>query len=367
MIEPGKKIGILGGGQLGKMAAQAAATLGYQTHIFCPETDSPAFDVATERTQASYHDSDALLAFAKSVDVITFEFENIPHGTIQTLEAHVPFNPGWNSLYISQNRLREKRFAQQLGIETTPFEEIHTLNDLQGAMRRLKTDCLLKTVELGYDGKGQHWIDSNSNLEAIWETFEGEWGILEAFVPFEKEVSAIIARKKDGSSMPFPIAENSHKSGILETSTAPAAIDSGIAYEANRFATMLADSLEIVGLLAVEFFLTDSGTLLFNEMAPRPHNSGHWTLDGCSVSQFEQFIRAICDLPLIEPHIHTPVTMKNLIGSEPWRHYLNNSKARLHLYGKKTVKPGRKMGHVNLLENVVDVRDRDSSDLLREH
>lgn len=351
MILPGSTIGILGGGQLGKMAAIAAANLGYRTHIYCPSDDSPAFHVSDRKTQASYTDPNALREFAKSVDVVTFEFENIPHTTVQILEELVLVRPNWPALFTSQNRLREKRFAAQLGVGVTPFEEIHTLTDLQMAMRRLQTDCLLKTVEFGYDGKGQCWIDCNSNLEAIWETFDSECGILEAFVPFAKEVSAIVARGPDGQSKAFPITENRHKNGILDESFAPAKIDAAIAQEAGAIATLMAEKLDLVGLLAVEFFLTHEGHLLFNEMAPRPHNSGHWTMDGCYISQFEQFIRAVCGLPLLEAKQHSAVRMKNLIGDEvkQWQHHAAEHNVKIHLYGKREIKAGRKLGHMNFV------------------
>lgn len=346
-----KTIGILGGGQLGKMLAIAAASLGFKTHIYCPEADSPAFDVATDYTQKPYDDHEALRQFASAVDVVTYEFENVPLKTAKYLADHVKVCPRWQTLQIAQNRIREKQFMKQLEIGVTPFEEIRSLEDLQSAFARMETDCLLKTVELGYDGKGQWWIDSHSNLEAIWQTFGAEVGILEAFVPFQKELSAIIARNEKGQCAAYPIVENVHKDGILVETLAPARIDQEINNTALDIATLIAEALQIVGVLAVEFFYTDEGELLVNEIAPRPHNSGHWSLDGCYTSQFEQCIRAITGLPLGDPSLHTSVRMVNLIGDSVLDapRYFNNPFAKVHLYGKQSIRPGRKMGHVNLL------------------
>jgi 5-(carboxyamino)imidazole ribonucleotide synthase len=346
-----KTIGILGGGQLGKMLAIAAASLGFKTHIYCPEADSPAFDVATAHTQKAYDDFEALKQFAASVDVVTYEFENVPLTTVKALTNHVPVYPSWQSLQIAQHRIREKQFMKQLEIDVTPFEEIHDLQQLQDAFARMGTDCLLKTVEMGYDGKGQWWIDSNSNLEAIWQTFGSNVGILEAFVPFQKELSVIIARNEKGQCAAFPVVENIHKDGILIETIAPAHIDADVSNAALDTATLIAEALQIIGVVAVEFFYTDEGQLLVNEIAPRPHNSGHWTLNGCYTSQFEQCIRAITGLPFGDPSLHTAIRMINLIGDGVLDapRYFSNPLAKVHLYGKQAIRPGRKMGHVNLL------------------
>jgi 5-(carboxyamino)imidazole ribonucleotide synthase len=346
-----KTIGILGGGQLAKMLAIAAASLGFKTHIYCPESDSPAFDVATAYTQKAYDDFEALKQFAASVDIVTYEFENIPLKTVKALTNHIAVYPSWQSLQIAQHRIREKQFMKQLEINVTPFEEIHDLQQLQDAFARLETDCLLKTVEMGYDGKGQWWIDSNSNLEAIWQTFGSNVGILEAFVPFQKELSVIIARNDKGQCAAFPVVENIHKDGILIETIAPARIDADVSNAALDSATLIAEALQIVGVIAVEFFYTDEGELLVNEIAPHPHNSGHWTLDGCYTSQFEQCIRAITGLPFGDPSLHTAIRMVNLIGDGilDAPRYFSNPLAKVHLYGKQAIRPGRKMGHVNFL------------------
>lgn len=349
-----KTIGILGGGQLGRMLALAAAPLGFKTHTYCPEADSPAFDVSTQHTQKPYNDADALRQFASQVDVVTFEFENVPISTVKILSEHTVVHPRWQALYIAQHRIREKQFMKQLEINVTPFEEINNLEELQLAYKKMGTDCLLKTVEMGYDGKGQWWIDDNSNLEAIWQTFGSCQAILEAFVPFRMELSAIIARNENGQCAAFPVVENLHKDGILIETIAPARVDPEVCNTALDIATLIAEALQIVGLLTVEFFYTDEGELLVNEIAPRPHNSGHWTLNGCYTSQFEQCIRAITGLPFGNPTQHTPIRMVNLIGEgilEAPR-FFNNPQAKVHLYGKQSIRPGRKMGHVNLITEV---------------
>lgn len=347
-----KTIGILGGGQLGRMLALAAAPLGFKTHIYCPDANSPAFDVTATHTQASYDDHEALKAFAKSVDVVTFEFENVPHETVKILGEIVPVHPSWQALHVSQNRLREKQFMRQLEINVTPFAEVRTLEQLQSAYSQIDADCLLKTCELGYDGKGQCWIDDNSNLEAIWQTFDSDRAILEAFVPFECEISAIVARNAQGKLSAFPVVENTHKDGILLETVAPASVDKEVAAEAVEIACTIAEALKVVGLLTVEFFYTDEGELLVNEIAPRPHNSGHWTLDGCTTSQFEQCIRAITGLPFGDTTQHTKIHMINLIGEHVLEvpQYFENPIAKVHLYGKNQMRPGRKMGHVNLMQ-----------------
>lgn len=347
-----KTIGIIGGGQLGRMLALAAAPLGFKTHVYCPEADCPASHVTNAFTQKPYDDSSALKAFASQVDVITLEFENIPVETLKTLNSITPVHPSWQALHISQNRLREKQFMRQLEIAVTPFHEIKTLADLEEAFEKIGTDCLLKTAELGYDGKGQCWIDDNSNLKAIWETFNTNQAILEAFVPFETELSVIIARTENGKCSAFPVMENTHKDGILIETVVPARLDADICDRAVSIAITIAQALKIVGLLTVEFFYTDEGEILVNEIAPRPHNSGHWTLDGCVTSQFEQCIRAIAGLPLGDTTQHTAIRMINLIGEGVLEapRYLGLPNAKLHLYGKALLKSGRKMGHVNMLE-----------------
>ena len=347
MIPPGSTIGILGGGQLGRMTALAAASMGYDTHIYCPAPDSPAFHVSRYHTQAAYDDEKALAEFAKEVAVVTFEFENVPATVPKLLSQYVPVRPKGEILHISQNRLREKAFAQKCGVPTAPFVAV---KDLKSAIDIVGTPCILKTTELGYDGKGQLFIEKD--FEGIDITSPS---ILEAYVPFQTEVSSLVARSPDGAMAAFPTVENVHENGILRTTYAPARVDDSIASEAEKLTKHLAEQLELVGLLAVEYFVTQEGTLLFNEMAPRPHNSGHWTLDGCVTSQFEQLIRAICGLPLGSTHVHTPIVMENLLGDEclQWESSLQDPHQKLHLYGKEKMLPGRKMGHVNRMNKIL--------------
>jgi len=342
VIPPGSTIGIFGGGQLGRMTALAAAAMGYDTHIYCPVADSPAFHVSRYQIQAPYDDEKSLAAFAKNVDVVTFEFENVPASAPEFLKQHVPVRPKGGILQISQNRVREKSFALSCGVPTAPFIEVH---DLPSAVEKIGTPCLLKTSELGYDGKGQILIENEPGDISVTSA-----SILEAYVRFKTEISSIVARGIDGSMVAFPTVENVHKNGILRTTYAPARVEDSIAKEAERLTKHLAEQLDIVGLLSVEYFVTDDGGLLFNEMAPRPHNSGHWTLDGCATSQFEQLVRAVCGLPLGSTHIHTPTVMENLLGDEclQWKGLLKDPEAKIHLYGKDRIVPGRKMGHVNL-------------------
>jgi len=345
MIPPGSTIGIFGGGQLGRMTALAAAALGYHTHVYCPAADSPAFHVASLCTQAEYTDEKALSAFAKAVDVVTFEFENVPAGAIEFLARSVPVRPRGEILHISQNRIREKNFASAHGVKTASYVEV---NDLKSAVNALGTPCILKTAELGYDGKGQIQIENDIPDIQIQSS-----SILESFVPFQTEVSSIVARGPDGGMQAFPTVENIHENGILRTTYAPARVSEQVAKKAERLTKHLAEKLDLVGLLAVEYFVTQSGQLLFNEMAPRPHNSGHWSLDGCVTSQFEQLVRAICGLPLGSTRIHTPTVMENLLGDEclSSERYLDDPDVKLHLYAKEAIKQGRKMGHLNRLES----------------
>ncbi|MCB1112413.1 MAG: 5-(carboxyamino)imidazole ribonucleotide synthase [Chlamydiales bacterium] len=345
---PGAVIGIFGGGQLGRMTALAAAQMGYDVHVFCPKEDSPAFYVSRYHTLANYDDEQALLRFAQSVDLITFEFENVPYRTVQLVAEHAPVHPSWDLLYLSQNRLREKQFVNKLGIGTTMFAEVYNREQLDEALQTIGPCALLKSAEMGYDGKGQQKIDQDSEISSL--VFEGQ-AILEQYVPFACEVSSIVARTADGTVAVYPTVQNIHENGILRKTIAPATLDSKILREAEETTIAIAEAVELVGLLAVEYFVTYEEKLLFNEMAPRPHNSGHWTLDGCATSQFEQFVRAVCGLPLGATHLHTPVLMENLLGAEvdQWQELLSDPDVKLHLYGKASAAPGRKMGHVNRL------------------
>jgi 5-(carboxyamino)imidazole ribonucleotide synthase len=351
-IAPGSTIGIIGGGQLGRMTALAAANLGYKVHILCPEENCPASHYCDEFFIADYDDEQALIDFAKSVDVVTFEFENIPHTSVSFLEKYTLVRPSWKALETSQNRIREKDFINSLDIPTAPYAKVTSAQELSSAYATIGTKkAILKTTELGYDGKGQFVIDGNSDLNAIWNESGMKEGVLEGFVPFIKEISVIVARRPSGDSIAFPPAENDHKDSILDISTVPASIIIETAEMAKKQASIIAAELGLEGLLAVEFFVMKDGSLAVNEFAPRPHNSGHWTMDGCMTSQFEQFVRAVCDLPFGPVDQIFDVRMKNLIGTDinNWEMILGDPAAKLHLYGKKEPRPGRKMGHVNYL------------------
>lgn len=346
LISAGSTIGILGGGQLGKMTAIAASQLGYHTHIFCPAHDSPAFHVSRDFTKAEYDDEEALKAFVKNVDVVTAEFENVPFSALEVIAPFVPVRPGSDILKLAQNRVREKELAKQLGIPTASYVPVHSL---EAAIKEIGTPCVLKTTELGYDGKGQILIDDEAECQGL---IIQSPSILEEFISYRCEVSSLVARGIDGSTIAFPTVENVHENGILRTTYAPARIEKSICEKAQEMTLGIAEHLDLIGLLTVEYFVTDDGDLLFNEMAPRPHNSGHWTLDGCVTSQFEQLVRAICGLPFGSTHVHTPTVMHNLIGDEVQHldEALRNPNAKIHLYGKEKIAPGRKMGHINQLE-----------------
>lgn len=353
-IPSGSVVGIIGGGQLGRMTALAAANLGYKTHIYCPEEDSPASHVAYRTTVASYLDEAALEAFARSVDVITFEFENIPSRSVQILSQFSIVRPTWEVLHIAQNRLREKDFVTACGIGTARYCSVSSEAELQAAVQEIGLPCILKTTEQGYDGKGQFVLRVAKDVtETIALLFSGKEVIagafvLEAFVDYSHEISVVLARNAAGEVACFPVTENRHVDGILDISSVPASINADIAEQAQHFTRIIAEKLELVGMLAVEFFVTKDNKVLVNEMAPRPHNSGHWTMDACVTSQFEQFVRAVCNLPLGAVTLHSKAEMKNLIGDEvsEWKKFSSEPHAKLHIYGKSVIKKGRKMGHV---------------------
>jgi len=351
VIPPGGVIGIIGGGQLGRMTALAAARLGYRCHIYCPETDSPAAQVSAAATVAGYDDLDALARFAAAVDVVTFEFENIPADSVRILSDRVPVRPNWRVLETAQDRLVEKSFFGSIGIATAPWRPVSCLAELEQAVAALGRPSVLKTTRLGYDGKGQVKIVPETNLAEAWEALEGAPAVLEGFIDFEREVSVVVARGLDGRHACFDTVENRHKNHILDVTIAPAPISAALAAEAAEIARRTVEALELVGLLAVELFVTRDQRLLVNEMAPRPHNSGHWTMDACLTDQFEQFVRAVCGLPLGSPARHSDAVMTNLIGDdiEQVPALLREAGAKLHLYGKSEARPGRKMGHVNRL------------------
>ncbi|MBF0327177.1 5-(carboxyamino)imidazole ribonucleotide synthase [Magnetospirillum moscoviense] len=347
-LPPGSTVGIIGSGQLGRMAALAAARLGYRVHVYGPEPDSPTEQVAAAATVAAYTDLAALEAFARAVDVVTFEFENIPADSVRLLTGLVPVRPGWRVLDVAQDRISEKRFFNEIGIETAPWAEINSADDLRQAVARIGRPAVLKTTRLGYDGKGQTKIGPDTDLDRAWAAMAGATSVLEGFIDFAGEVSVIVARGLDGKTQAFEPAWNVHTNHILDTTTVPAPIDDSLAQGAIEVARKAAEALDLVGLLAVEMFVTKDGHILANEMAPRPHNSGHWTIDACVTDQFEQFIRAVCGLPLGDPIRHSDAVMKNLIGDDvnDWLAILSDPDAKLHLYGKAEARLGRKMGHV---------------------
>jgi 5-(carboxyamino)imidazole ribonucleotide synthase len=350
-LKPGDTIGILGGGQLGRMLALAAARLGLRCNVYSPDPDSPAFDVVQHATCAEYADVAALELFASEVDVVTYEFENVPSATAMILAARRPVLPDPSVLEITQDRLAEKDFVRQLGIATADYADVPSLAALQEAVKTLGLPAVLKTRRFGYDGKGQSIIRDAGDLEAIWSELGTSLAILEQFIPFEREISVVVARGADGSVECFDVTENEHRDHILKTSRAPARIPDAVAAGAREIATRIANAFDYVGVLAVEMFVVaDAGgpRLLVNEIAPRVHNSGHWTLDGASVSQFEQHIRAIAGWPLAPVQRHGDVIMTNLIGSDidDFAQWLTTPGATVHLYGKGPAREGRKMGHV---------------------
>ncbi|MEK0086067.1 5-(carboxyamino)imidazole ribonucleotide synthase [Benzoatithermus flavus] len=351
MIPPGSTIGILGGGQLGRMTAMAAARLGYRCHIFAPEAESPAADVAAAFTCAPYEDEAALAAFAAAVDVVTLEFENVPVSAVERLARERPVRPGARVLRITQDRLAEKDFVRGLGIPVTRYARVGSPADLAAARERLGHG-VLKTTRLGYDGKGQLRVTAETDPEAAFARLGQPVLIHEAWVDFALELSVVTARNSKGQQASYVPVENRHRHHILDVTIAPAPLPETLAARAVGIAERIAQALGLEGLLAVEMFLTRSGELLVNELAPRPHNSGHWTIDACAVSQFEQHVRAVCDLPLGDPTRFADAEMQNLIGHDVdhWPELLAEPGARLHLYGKRETREGRKMGHVTRLK-----------------
>ncbi len=348
-LAPGATIGILGGGQLGRMLALAAARLGLRTHVFDPGADGPAAQVATAATTAAYDDADALAAFAAAVDVVTYEFENIPTAALDALEAAGrPVRPGRAALAVSQDRLDEKRFLAGLGLATAPFHPVDGPGDLPAALEACGCPAILKTRRMGYDGKGQARIAEPDGAGAALATLEGAPAILEGFVSFSHEVSVIGARGVDGAVACYDPGENVHEDGILRRTTVPARLTPSQRSDAVLIAARILNTLDYVGVIGVELFVTPRG-LVVNEIAPRVHNSGHWTQNGCAVDQFEQHIRAVAGWPLGDGARHADVTMENLIGDEAggWPSLAAERGAALHLYGKAAARPGRKMGHVN--------------------
>jgi 5-(carboxyamino)imidazole ribonucleotide synthase len=349
-LPPGSMIGILGGGQLGRMLSLAASKLGMRTHIYCPDFNSPAFEVTPHRTIAAYDDETALAAFADAVDVITYEFENVPAATAEFLAARKPLRPGANALAVSQDRLAEKSFLASKNIPVAPHRAVTMLAELEAAIDELGLPAVLKTTRLGYDGKGQRVLRERAEAAAAFAALEPKPLVLEAFVPFEQEISVVVARNAAGEVRAFDAAENVHRHHILFTSTVPANIPPGIEKHAAMLAKVIVVALDYVGVLGVEFFVVpgERPTLMVNEIAPRVHNSGHWTEAVCLTDQFEQHIRAVVGWPLGDPARMADVVMENLVGDEVDVVPSGlDGNTQPHLYGKTETRPGRKMGHIN--------------------
>jgi 5-(carboxyamino)imidazole ribonucleotide synthase len=350
-LAPGATIGILGGGQLGRMLAMAAAKLGLKCHVYAPDPDSAAFEVVRRVTLAEYGDENALDRFARDVDVVTYEFENVPSEVATFLNSRRPVLPAPSVLATTQDRLVEKTFVAGLGIPTAPFASAETVAETAAALAEIGRPAVLKTRRFGYDGKGQATLRADTDIEAAWQQIGGRPAIVERFIDFEREISVVAARDRGGHVVCFEVTENEHRDHVLKISRVPADIPAELGVEARRIAEKIAGALDYVGVLAVEMFVLKGAherTVLVNEIAPRVHNSGHWTLDGASVSQFEQHIRAIAGWPLAKPRRRGRIEMINLIGAEveDYARWLKVDEAAVHLYGKTNMRPGRKMGHV---------------------
>ena len=354
-ILPGATLGVLGSGQLGRMFAIAARRMGYRVHTLSPDNDTPTGQVADREVQAQYDDLDKVRDFARHVSVVTFEFENVPAPAAEAAAQFAPVRPAGSVLHVTQHRLREKTFLSGAGFPVTPFVAVHSPAELDAGLARIGCPAVLKTAGWGYDGKGQFKIGARSQAADAWRAVDTDEAVLEAFVDFEREVSVVGVRGGDGSVVTFPVIENSHRNHILDLSCCPARISDSAAAEAAEITRGVLASLDCVGVLCVEFFVTRDGRLLINELAPRPHNSGHLTIDACTTSQFEQQLRAICRLPLGSTELLRPAAMANLLG-DLWQHGEPDwiaacalADVKLHLYGKLQPRPGRKMGHLTVL------------------
>lgn len=354
-VLPGATVGVLGSGQLGRMFAIAARRMGYRVHTFSPDRDTPTGQVADLEVIAPYDDLDAVRRFASAVSVVTFEFENVPAPTAQAASEHAPVRPKGEVLHLTQHRIREKTFLSNAGLPLTPFRTVLNSEDLSQAVADLGCPSILKTAGFGYDGKGQVRVTSPDQAEAAWTSIGRVPSVLEAFIEFEKEVSVVAARAADGSYADWGVIENRHRNHILDISIAPASLSERVARRARELTRTVLDSLDVVGVLCVEFFVQPDETLLINELAPRPHNSGHLTFDASVTSQFEQQLRAVCGLPLGSTELLRPAAMANLLGDiwkngEPnWQAALSHPDVKLHLYGKLSARAGRKMGHLTAL------------------
>jgi 5-(carboxyamino)imidazole ribonucleotide synthase len=366
MMSPGKTIGVLGGGQLGRMFAHAAERLGFRVHIYEPAHRSPAGEVSAVEVNAPYNDVERLTDFVTGCDVVTYEFENIPVEPLWEIEKKALLYPHWHVLEICQNRMREKTWLRKNGFPHVPFAEVEAGGDLDAAIRRTGIPCVVKTADFGYDGKGQIKVTDAASAAKAAASFSKQRAVVEKYIDFKCELSVIVARTPGGAMSTFPISDNIHTKHILDFSIVPARINDHLRVEAETLARSIAEKLNLVGLLAVELFLTDRSELLVNELAPRPHNSGHYTLDACRTSQFEQHVRAVADLPLGDTTLSSPVVMVNILGDswkwrdgqpvgEPdWAAVLRDPAAKLHLYGKSEPRPGRKMGHFTVQAATAD-------------
>lgn len=360
-ILPGATIGVLGSGQLGRMFAIAARRMGYRVHTFSPDQDTPTGQIADVEVVASYSDLDAVRNFASNVSVVTFEFENVPTATAQAAESRAPVRPAGSVLHTTQQRIREKTFLKDAGLPVTPFREVRSSAELAQAASEIGCPAILKTAAFGYDGKGQVRVEAPEHAEEAWTSIGRQEAVLEAFIDFDREISVVAARGDDGAFVHYDPAENQHSRHILDVSLAPARLPAAVAKEAVEIARCVLERLNVVGVLCVEFFVQRDGCLLINELAPRPHNSGHLTVDACVTSQFEQQLRAVCGLPLGSTAMHSAAAMANILGDiwsqgEPdWPAACAFPDVKLHLYGKLDPRPGRKMGHLTALNaNVQD-------------
>jgi 5-(carboxyamino)imidazole ribonucleotide synthase len=365
VIPPGSALGVLGSGQLGRMFTIAARRMGYRVHTFSPDEDTPTGQVADVEVTAPYTDIAALRAFAHRVSVVTFEFENVPADAVSAIEELIPVRPSGAALHVAQQRAREKQFLSEHGIPTAPFARAASLDELHAAVAQIGTPAVIKTAAFGYDGKGQHRITSPGEVGRAWDAIGHQDAVVEKFISLQAEISVIAARGLDGEVAAYPVFENRHANHILDVTTAAAAISPALAKQAVDIAGSLLESLQYVGLLCVEFFVSTDNELLVNELAPRPHNSGHLTFDAAVTSQFEQQVRAVCGLPLGSTELLRPAAMANLLGDlwidgEPnWAAACRHRDVKLHLYGKANPRPGRKMGHLTATGRTVeDAMDR---------
>ncbi|MBV8897247.1 MAG: 5-(carboxyamino)imidazole ribonucleotide synthase [Acidobacteriaceae bacterium] len=360
VVLPGSTVGVLGSGQLGRMFALAARRLGYRVHTLSPDEDTPTGQIADVEINAPYEDLDAVCRFASAVSVVTFEFENVPAETAAAAARCGPVRPSGSVLHTSQHRLREKRFLQNSGLPHTTFRRVGCMQELAQAASELGLPAILKTADFGYDGKGQYRIKTKDDFNAAWAAVGEREAVLEAFVDFDCEISVVAARTINGEFVHYGAIENQHVNGILDISIAPARVPPRVAADAVEITRTVLEKLDVVGVLCVEFFVCNDGKLLINELAPRPHNSGHFTVDANFTSQFEQQLRTVCLLPLGDVAQHTPAAMANLLGDlwngqDPqWEPALEFPDVKLHLYGKMAARPGRKMGHLTALAPTVE-------------